>query len=256
MVSTPVSDLFLDGMLPSEKVAVVIDSLGGLAHCAFQIATAIRRRCGGFDAYIPERAKSAATLLAMGADKIYMSPDAHLGPLDAQVFDHDMASRKSALEVVQAVERLRVESLETLEATCMTIKMGTGLPYTTVLPFAIENTVGLMRPLLEKVDVVQYMRMSRSLKVGEEYAAQLMAPIYGPERAKHIANHFVRGYPDHGFVITPDEARTAVKLPDRKPFGLNVAKVEGDVGNILSRLAEFTGSFSAYGQVEEVRDEK
>ncbi len=50
---------------------LVIDSGGGYAQAAFQIANLFRRHAGGFTAVVPRYAKSAATLLTLGADEIH-----------------------------------------------------------------------------------------------------------------------------------------------------------------------------------------
>lgn len=75
-----------------------------MANSAYELAMLLRRHCGGFDAIIPRRAKSAATLLSLGADSIYMNDHAELGPLDFQVFDRDREELLSGLDEVQSLE--------------------------------------------------------------------------------------------------------------------------------------------------------
>jgi hypothetical protein len=57
-----------------ERMAIVIDSPGGHAAAAYKIARLFQRHCGGWSAIVPRYAKSAATLLVMGADQLYMGP--------------------------------------------------------------------------------------------------------------------------------------------------------------------------------------
>jgi hypothetical protein len=52
--------------------ALVIATPGGSAKSAFQLAMLLKRHCGGFVAVVPRYAKSAATLLALGADEIIL----------------------------------------------------------------------------------------------------------------------------------------------------------------------------------------
>lgn len=77
------------GLPENEKIALVVDCPGGDAKVGYQIARFIKKRCGGFTVLVPEYAKSAATLLSLGADKIIMGKNAELGPLDTQVYDSD-----------------------------------------------------------------------------------------------------------------------------------------------------------------------
>lgn len=244
MVSDEVFAGFSTAKLPDKKVTLLIHSLGGYADSAYQTVNVLRHKCGGFDALVPDQAKSAATLLAMGGERLLMHPLAHLGPIDPQVFDVDSHQRKSALETVQAVERMRSESLETLSLTMVTMLGGTQLPSTTLLPFAIEFATGFMRPLLEKVDVNMYMRMSRAMKVGEEYASRIMEPVYGRERARQVASAFSQKYPEHGFVILGKEAEEQ---------GLNVEIVtDGELLKNLANLSKYVGNITAYGMLEEI----
>jgi len=83
-----------------QRIALVIDSAGGKANAAYELATLLRRHCGGFVAVVPRRAKSAATLLALGADKIFMNENAELGPLDVQIWDPDREESLSGLDEV------------------------------------------------------------------------------------------------------------------------------------------------------------
>ena len=71
----------------SERIALIVDSPGGEGRSAYSLARLLQRHCDGWTAVVPRYAKSAATLLVMGADRIYMGRDAELGPLDAELAD-------------------------------------------------------------------------------------------------------------------------------------------------------------------------
>ena len=92
--------------LKGKKIAVLLDSPGGYAKSAFLIARTLRCFCGGFSVIVPDKAKSAATLLALGAEEIIFSQHGELGPLDAQIFESEREAPMSALDEVQALERL------------------------------------------------------------------------------------------------------------------------------------------------------
>jgi len=102
----------LSSLPPKKHVAVLIDSPGGEARAAYQIARLLQRHCNGFVAVIPRQAKSAATLLALGANRVLMHEHAELGPLDAQIFDRDREEYGSALNEVQALERLHASAMD------------------------------------------------------------------------------------------------------------------------------------------------
>src|SRR6185436_18404312 len=107
-----------------------------------------------------------------------------------------------------------VQSLERLNAFCMgsidqmLLLLGTRFfrKVDTALPLVLDYATKFARPLLEKIDTVDYVKKSRELKVAEEYAMRLMMPNYQLTEAKTIARRLVELYPTHGFVIDREEA--------------------------------------------------
>src|SRR5690349_379175 len=71
------------------EIEIWLDSPGGDAHAAYKLWLDLRSRCRRLVVVIPDLAKSAATLLALGADEIVMAPAAELGPLDVQISHPD-----------------------------------------------------------------------------------------------------------------------------------------------------------------------
>ncbi len=67
------------------SLLLILHSLGGSPDVAEKIVETIRERTKKFYVVIPERAKSSATLLSLGSDKIYMLESAELGPIDPQI---------------------------------------------------------------------------------------------------------------------------------------------------------------------------
>ncbi len=192
--------------LPKEPVALVLHSPGGDAKSAYLIADVLRRRCGGFVAVVPRYAKSAATLLSLGASRIIMAPFAELGPLDAQIPDPEREDVISALDEVHALDRLHAFSLEAIDRTLTFFKSRSGKKIDTLLPRSSQLVTDLVRPLFEKIDAVHYTQMSRVLKVAEDYAVRLLQPEYATRTAHRIARNLVENYPDHRFMIDQEEA--------------------------------------------------
>ena len=73
--------------IPSDKreVDVLIISNGGDPTVAWRIMSLLRERFDKVGVLVPYAAYSAATLLALGADEIYMHPYGNLGPVDPQL---------------------------------------------------------------------------------------------------------------------------------------------------------------------------
>lgn len=245
----PIQNLFLRARAELDAggpVALVIESPGGYARDAFSIARMLCRHAGGFLAVVPSYAKSAATLLALGAERILMGADAEFGPLDAQLWDTEREERTSALDEVQALERLHSVALEQLDETMMLMMSGAQKRTEVMLPIACRFVSDTMAPLLEKIDTVHYAKQSRVLKVAEDYAERLLLPHHGPKAAADIANQLVNGYPEHGFVIDREEMTQLM--------GVDLEPPE-DAREPIQRLDEILvneAPFIAIGRLEEV----
>jgi hypothetical protein len=235
------SELDADG-----PIALLLESPGGFAPDAFNIARILCRHAGGYTAVIPSYAKSAATLLSLGAEKIIMGTDAEFGPLDAQLWDHEREEKTSALDEIQALERLHTAALEQLDETMMTMMAGTQKRTEVMLPIACRFVSDMMKPLLEKIDTVHYAKQSRILKVAEDYAIRLLLPHHGPKAAGDIADRLVNSYPEHGFVIDRKEMSDLM--------GVSLAPPES-VKDAVQRLDESLWSDAplvAIGRLKEV----
>lgn len=68
-----------------EELNLIINSPGGDGTVAEKIIELCRAYCNTFRVIVPNRAKSAATIIALGADEIVMGYCSELGPIDAQV---------------------------------------------------------------------------------------------------------------------------------------------------------------------------
>jgi hypothetical protein len=71
----------------SKGITLIIDAPGGDGLAAERLIQVCKSYSGtDFEAIVPARAKSAATMVCLGADKILMSPTSELGPIDPQVY--------------------------------------------------------------------------------------------------------------------------------------------------------------------------
>jgi ATP-dependent protease ClpP protease subunit len=68
-----------------DQLNLIINSPGGDGTVAEKIIELCRAYCKEFNVIVPNRAKSAATIIALGGDQIVMGYCSELGPIDAQV---------------------------------------------------------------------------------------------------------------------------------------------------------------------------
>jgi hypothetical protein len=71
-----------DGEKGLERLDLFLYSIGGRLEAPWRIVTMLREFCGQLSVIIPYKAHSAATLIALGADKVVMGRKGELSPID------------------------------------------------------------------------------------------------------------------------------------------------------------------------------
>lgn len=101
----------------SKGLALIISTPGGDGLAAERIANICRTYSGTGDfwAIVPGKAKSAGTIVTMGASKIYMAGASELGPVDPQIFrtENGVTKAFSADALVASYEALMDEASKT-----------------------------------------------------------------------------------------------------------------------------------------------
>jgi Serine dehydrogenase proteinase len=92
----------LNAMPHGTKLDLIIESPGGYPLSAERLVKACRTFSSDFRVVVPRRAKSAATMVAMGARGILMGPAAELGPIDPQIWyiDRSGEARYASVYVI------------------------------------------------------------------------------------------------------------------------------------------------------------
>lgn len=161
-------------------VLLLLLSRGGSVEPAYQISKLCRAHAAGkFVVAVPREAKSAATLIAIGADEIHMGALSHLGPIDPQL------GGLPALGVVQALETIASLAEK--------------------FPGSWEMLSRYLQRVLTVEQIGYCQRISESAM---QYAERLLlTKTHLKDTAKSIARDLVYEYKDHGFVIDIEEAR-------------------------------------------------
>ena len=87
---------------PREDLHLLLHSPGGDGETAIRIVRAAQSRCKELTVIVPDQAKSAATLLSLGAHHIMMGPASDLGPIDPQLYMNERLV--SAKDIIAAVD--------------------------------------------------------------------------------------------------------------------------------------------------------
>lgn len=96
----------LHNVPPGEDLDLLLHTPGGDIDAAEKLVMLIRQKVGtaAFRVIVPDYAKSAGTLIALGADAIVMSDTSELGPIDPQIRRIDGDGNRMAHSVLSYLE--------------------------------------------------------------------------------------------------------------------------------------------------------
>lgn len=201
-----------------DRLSLFIKSDGGSGQAALRMVNLLRRYVKHLTVLAPLECQSAATMLALGADRILMGPLAHLSAVDTSL-THDLSpiDRDNDRVSVSNDELLRVIRLWTEQA-----RDSTQNPYQALFPYVHPLVIGAVDR-----------SSALSTRICEEILSYHMKDL---NRAREISNHLNSGYPSHNYPITLREA---------KRIGLCVEPMEDNVNALLFELNEI---YSEMGQ--------
>ena len=201
-----------------ERLSLFVKSDGGSGQASLRMVNLLRRYVKHLTVLTPLECQSAATMLALGADRILMGPLAHLSAVDTSL-THDLSpiDRDNDRVSVSNDELLRVIRLWTEQA-----KDSTTNPYESLFPYVHPLVIGAVDR-----------SSALSTRICEEILSYHMDD---KDRAREISNNLNSGYPSHNYPITLREA---------KRIGLNVEPMDDDVNALLFELNEI---YSEMGQ--------
>ena len=94
----------LVGAKKDQDLHLILDTPGGDGETAVRLVRAAQARCKELTVIVPNQAKSAGTILALGAHHILMGPTSDLGPVDPQFQNPTGPGLYSAKDLIAAVE--------------------------------------------------------------------------------------------------------------------------------------------------------
>ena len=190
-------------------VDVWLDSPGGSARDAYKIALLLRSIACRIRVVIPDYAKSAATLLSLVADEIYMGPAAELGPLDVQLdYEKNPGMRVSALDRIGNLNQITEAAREIVLGLGGEVRYKTRLGRAETVSVMADLASSLLKPLVSQVDPTILHQSNRMLKEAADYGKRLMLTREDCRRelAMSLPERLTKDYPTHGYAISLDEA--------------------------------------------------
>ncbi len=194
----------------TKKIDLVLHSYGGAVDTPYKVVTLIREFCEEFAVIVPFVAKSAASMLVLGADEVVMGPISELGPIDPLV-KHPVY--KDILVPVQAVWHC----LDYLQRSII----NSSDP---------EVTSFMVTPLLDKLDPWLIGDYEKTIKASQQYAETLLTRYMLKNdlgRIPNVTRALTEGYFSHGYPIGWREA---------KDLGLKVTEAYGELWDVIWKL--------------------
>ena len=102
---TIMEELLVD-LTKEQDLHLILCSPGGDGETAIRMVRSMQQRCRELTVIVPDMAKSAATIICLGAHHILMGPGGDLGPIDPQMIlrdDDGLRTVANAKEIVAAV---------------------------------------------------------------------------------------------------------------------------------------------------------
>ena len=171
----------LAGSKGDRDILLILNNLGGHIESAYLISQTCKKSTAQrFMVAVPRKAKSAATLLALGADEIHMGIMSELGPIDPQIDNLPALGLGNSLEYIAKI--------------------------VTKYPDSSSMFSQYLSSKLELNVLGYFERVSES---ATQYAERLLGvrELPNDESAKSVAEKLVYHYKDHSFVIDIVEAK-------------------------------------------------
>jgi len=194
----------------TEKIDLLLHSYGGAVDTPYKVVMLIREFCNEFGVIVPFVAKSAASMLVLGADEVVMGPFSELGPIDPLI-KHPLY--KDLWVPVQAI-RYCIDYLQRSIADNPNP----------------ELVADLITPMIGKLDPWLIGDYEKALKASRQYAEALLSRYMlkdKPDLVPIVTRALTEGYFSHGYPIGRKEA---------KELGLRVTVAEDELWDIIWSL--------------------
>ena len=174
----------------TKRIELMIHSAGGLSEAAKKIIFMCREYCEEFVVVVPDAAKSAATMIALGSDSVVMSTPSELGPIDPQYL---ISTPQGQMEVVPAWSLLKGYEKAVKDA------------------LNEDGTLKLQYyPILASMNMQKVAQAEAELENARKIGVELLKVGLlknTPEKADEISEKLASGeYPDHAQLIRWNDA--------------------------------------------------
>src|SRR5215469_7043231 len=171
-----------------DRLDLVLNTAGGSISIAHWLCRLCHDYGKHFSVLVPNKARSAATLLCLGAHEIVMGPFAQLGPIDPHI-----AQRESSVP-----GNPPIISAEDIRAFQHMAKTWFGIQEEG------EYNIQLLELLCRHIfptSLTAFFRAAQQMEVTAEQHLGIHLPEASPELRQKIAEYFIQGCYSHDYII-------------------------------------------------------
>lgn len=201
-----------------DRLSFFIKSDGGSGEVSLRMVNLLRQFVGRLTVLVPLECASAATMLALGADKILMGPLAYLSAVDTSL-THDLSP------IDRDNDRVRVSQDELQRVVRLWQKQ------------ADKESSNPFASLFQYVHPLVIGAVDRASALSTKLCVEILSfHLKDSKKARKISNTLNSGYPSHSYPIMLREARR---------IGLNAESIDEGTNQLLCELHEI---YSEMGQ--------
>lgn len=194
-----------------DRLCLFIKSDGGSGQAALRMVNLLRQFVRRLTALVPLECESAATMLALGADRILMGPLAHLSAVDTSL-THDLSP------IDRDNDRVRVSQDELQRV----VRLWREQPNV--------DKSNAYHALFQHVHPLVIGAVDRSSALSTKLCLEILSyHLKDLKKAKKISDTLNSGYPSHSYPITLREARR---------IGLHAEALNEEINHLLFELNE------------------
>ena len=217
-----------------DRIDLFLYSTGGITIAGYALVNLIREFCDEFNVIVPFKALSCATLIALGANEIVMTPMGQLSPVDPSIQHPLGPSFQLPGSPIQQITPVNVEDVNSFIDLA---KNEFGLKKEESLKTVFEKLVEKIHPLT--LGAVQRSRMEIS------FLAEKLLKYHWSHQSKidKVVRTLVRERFSHNYIISRREAKEELGLNIVEPDHALTKKII-NLFNLYSNILELNTQYS------------
>ena len=235
-----------------DKITILINSSRGDIHSAYRIVNSFYCHTSNIEMIVVNRVGSAATFICLSSQKIYMSCEAELAPLDSRLTSvYGQIKNESALNIFKSLEYLRQYSIEILNDFVLLFVKNFKMDIKDAVRQSGSLASEIIKPLYSKIDPKELGDLRRELAIVEEYSRRIMKRYSYNHldigEINEIINNLLWNYPGSDYIINSIEATMT---------GLNVEMLSDGVTKKCKEIIAKSGGCIGFIDKNKLRENK